>query len=83
MIDVFVEHLGNNDGMLVRDDYNFLIQRYNLCVRFCALVDSHAIPERAAERLKKGYADRIIRRGCNMDLTAEKKRLEREYGTIK
>ncbi len=73
--DVFLEHLDKNSGMLVRDDYNFLIQRYNLCERFSALVDSMSIPEESAEQLKAEYAEQIIRRGRNMDFSAERERL--------
>jgi len=63
VISVFVQHLQNNHGSLVRDDFNFTVGFYNHCCRITRQIDSLNVPELFKESLHEHYAQAMIMRG--------------------
>lgn len=58
---VLIQYLINNDGKLVADDYNFVINLYNDCVKFCGFLDEIDVGEPFKEQMKEFFATAIVK----------------------
>lgn len=63
VVSVFAQHLQNNHGSLVRDDFNFTVGFYNDCCRITRQIDALNLPNLFKESLREHYAHAMIERG--------------------
>jgi beta-galactosidase len=75
VVHVFARLLQNNDGSLVRDDFNFTAGFYNDCRRIAGEVEALKVPAVFKHSLRDYYARAMIEQGEAKDYSAEKRRL--------
>ncbi|MFW5985234.1 MAG: glycoside hydrolase family 2 TIM barrel-domain containing protein [Halanaerobiaceae bacterium] len=63
LLKVMVEYLKKEEGILVADDYNFLINRYNMCCKYCKF--DIFLNKRSEKKID--IASQIIEKGKNVD----------------
>ncbi len=63
--ELLIDYIEKNDGILVRDDYNFLAGRANMCLKACNEANSFEMPEKKKRELKEKYAADILLKGIN------------------
>lgn len=66
LADVFVKHLQNNDGLLVADDYNFIVSKFNTAAKAAILVESLSLPVLFKKELVRYYYQVIVAEGRNI-----------------
>jgi beta-galactosidase len=63
IVSVFAQHLEDNHGSLVRDDFNFTAGFYNNCCQITRQIDALNLPELFKESLHEHYAHAMIELG--------------------
>ena len=71
VLSVFARLLNNNQGSLVRDDYNFTVGFYNDCRRITRPVDGLPLPSLFKRSLREYYAGAMIEQGQAKDYSTE------------
>ena len=69
--DVIVNHMLSNQGIMVADDYNFLVSFFNQCNRLWHYIGISKIPDETSRQLKQDYAKRIIENGEVVNFSKE------------
>jgi rhamnogalacturonyl hydrolase YesR len=75
LVNVLVEHLIGNGGLLVADDFNHRVQQYNDVVLLHDFIVARRLPDDRAQELDRSYARRIIRQGETLRIADEMERL--------
>ncbi len=57
---VLMKYLNRNKGILVADDFNFVVNLYNDCVKFCSFLNEAKYSEAFKNEIRKYFAEIII-----------------------
>jgi beta-galactosidase len=77
LVEVMAHHLVENQGLLVADDFNFMVNRFNVCSKICAYIDTLSFDSRRKTALKEVYSEEMIRKGEEKDYNEEVKKITR------
>jgi hypothetical protein len=67
LVSLFSNHLLNNNGQLIADDYNFNVDHYNNCRLIAGYIAATKLPPLYKDAMRKYYADMIITKGAEKD----------------
>jgi beta-galactosidase len=73
---LFVNHLVNNNGRLIADDYNFFAEHYNICREIAKFVNNTWLPAAFKLSVRKYYSNKIILEGMNINVQEEEERIK-------
>lgn len=73
-IKVLADKLSNQDGQLIADDYNFLVEQFNTWFAVQQIVNASSITEKEKSKELNKYAIEIIRNAKPVDLKFEKEK---------
>ena len=68
LVDALVRNLGNTNSILVADDYNFLVNNFNMLVLIEDFIEKSTAPYVEKKRLKEKYALDVLTRGSQIDI---------------
>lgn len=71
LMELMVSHLAKDDGVIVADDFNFNVSRYNDCCTLYEVLDCSTLPAQIITDRKRLYAETIIIRRAELDLQQE------------
>jgi hypothetical protein len=77
VVDKFYELMSSYEGKLVADDYNFIVEQYNISREITRFINSLNLPEGYRKEMNRYYADLIISRGIDRNFINEKQLLSK------
>lgn len=68
LVDALVRNLKNSNSILVADDYNFLVNNFNMLALLEDFLEKSAIPCPEKNKLKEKYAMKVLINGSQIDI---------------
>lgn len=78
-VEAVARRVQSNDGNLIADDYNFLVNQYNAVVVIEDFIDNLDISSDKKKQLKQQYAKEVLIEGNQIDVTEELRKLRSQY----
>lgn len=78
LLELMVQQLHKDNGIIVADDYNFNVQRFNDCMKIFRVLDGTSFSGKTVDAKKREYAQAVILQGIELDLEEEKKKISHE-----
>lgn len=78
-VEAIARRVENNNGDLIADDYNFLVNHFNALVVVENFINDIHIPDEEKHQLKEQYAREVLIEGNQIDVHDELEKLRRQF----